>query len=306
MFVLSVLTLSTTLELAVADISGVGFKNPYYQGLMYRGSRALEHNQTGRFGSYVEAVWSQAVALDTKGRIWIADTAHHQVLLVEDSTRYVPWPAYYIEYAGSRGESGHFDGSRRQARFNHPRGISLSMAAGQLIIYVADTDNHCIRRLDVSSGRTATIVGHPQNPGLTDGPGMESRFRFPMSMGIDATGQHLFVLDNVRRIRHVDLTSATPVVWTLTGGACRAESRWTVAVSVVMRRVGCHSGWHALDAGDPDVAVYTSYYICVGHVASCGPRHHPALADHSSVHQQPRPAGATLDFHAAAHASARI
>lgn len=291
MFVASIVVLAfaTAIKLAATKIPQVGFKNKYYQVPTYTGSRVLEHNITWHFAEYVEAAWSQSIAVDNEGRIWIADKIYHQVLLVEASSRYIPWPAYYTEYAGSRGESGHFDGTRLQARFDSPMGLALSMVAGQLVIYIADTNNHCIRRLDYSIGRTATIAGYPKQPGLIDGAGLESRFRFPMSQGIDSTGRHLFVLDNGRRIRHVDLSTTVPTVVTLVAGACRAVSRWTVAETVVMRTVGCHPDWHAVDAGDTDVIQHTSSYICVGHVTSCGPRHHPALADHMSTHQQAFP-----------------
>merc|ERR1712113_981490 len=104
-------------------------------------------------------------------------------------------------------------------------------------------------------------------PGLRDGKGLASRFRSPMSLGVDSGGFKLFVLDNTRLIRFVDLSSVIPTVTTLVGGACRAVSRWMVpaAPSVVMRTVGCHPDWLLRDQEnevDPDRFVETS--MCVG------------------------------------------
>ena len=53
-------------------------------------------------------------------------------------------------------------------------------------------------------------------------------------------GLHLFVLDNFRRIRYIELYLKKKTVTTLVGGSCRAVARWTVYESIIQRRVGCH------------------------------------------------------------------
>jgi len=267
-----------------------GFHSRFYTFYGYTGTRVLEHNQTGRFERYVEASWTQMAALDGHGRLWIADRSRHQVVFVEASTRYVPWPALYRDYAGVPDHPGHVDGFRLTARFNGPMGLAVSAVPGRtMFIYVADTGNHCIRRLDYARGRISTILGNPQQRGLRDGPGFEARFNAPVSLGIDSTGTRLFVLDNVRLVRYVDLSRPIPTVTTLAGGACRAISRQTVVASVVIRRVGCHPDWHAKEAGGvPTLEQFTDPVMCVGHLATCNPRHHPALADrHASNRYEP-------------------
>merc|ERR1740121_893271 len=191
-----------------------GFKNRYYQSPGYTGSRILEHNVTDHFSSYIEVTWSQAVAVDNEERVWIADKVYHVVVMVSKSDPYIDWSAFYYAYAGERGVAEHFDGTRLRARFDSPSSLAVATVNGQLYIYVADTNNHCIRRLNYNSGRTSTIVGYPKTAGLRDGPGQEARFRSPMSLGINSEGTDLFVVDNGRRIRYVNLRATIPVVTT--------------------------------------------------------------------------------------------
>jgi len=288
----------TAFFLADAALPPAGFENRFYPLPGYSGSRVLEHNQTGRFSDYAEVQWPQAVAVDREDRVWIVDRVYHTVQLMEPATRYVPWPALFSAYAGDRGRGGHFDGSRQQALFDSPSGLAMAyidaMGGGlHLVIFVADTNNHCVRRLNFTTGRTATIVGSPRMAGLRDGPGFEARLRYPMSLGADSSGSNLFVLDNVRHIRHVDLTGITAVMTTLASGACRAVSRMPIVVSAVVRTVGCHKDWIlakcSAGGGCEQVEAYTSSPICKGHYATCSPRAHPALADRHSKHLLPKP-----------------
>mmetsp|Transcript_63225 Transcript_63225/g.150798 ORF Transcript_63225/g.150798 Transcript_63225/m.150798 type:complete len:340 (+) Transcript_63225:85-1104(+) len=271
---------------AFARIPQVGFSNPYYQALGYEGSRVLEHNQTGRFSEYMEVTWTQSMCVGHDGRVWVVDKIRNQVLTMPASSRYVGWPALYEEYAGTKDVAGHLDGMRRQALFDGPSGLVLSDATQSLLIYVADTNNHCVRRLDFATGRTATLAGSPLQPGLRDGPAMQSRFRFPVSLGIDALGENLFVLDDIRRIRWVSLgataTAGEAYVTTLVDGACRSSYTRMVAETVVLRTVGCHTDWRARDTGDTEVELFQQESVCVGHYSSCGPRNHPALSDERS------------------------
>lgn len=272
----------------LAQVPSTGFQNRYYQVTGYTGSRVLEHNQTGSFSSYVEVTWTQSATVDAENRIWLVDRAYHQVILIPTGTRYVSWPAYYEEYAGQRGKPGHFDGSRQQALFDSPYGIAVKRdAAAALVIYVADTNNHCVRRLYFSTGRTTTIAGSPGSAGLVDGTSIRSRFRFPMSLGLDSEGRNLLVLDNSRQIRRIDISQPSAIVTTLLGGACRSVAQWILTSSIVMRTVGCHMDWAQADGTVEKDAVDVPF--CVGHMATCGPRNHPALSDRDSEQLMFRP-----------------
>lgn len=78
------------------------------------------------------------------GRLYLADTYNHKVKVLEPGTREVR------TLAG--GERGWRDGA--EARFYEPGG--LSAAGGKL--YVADTNNHAVRVLELASGAVGTVA----------------------------------------------------------------------------------------------------------------------------------------------------
>src|SRR5207247_2493540 len=80
------------------------------------------------------------------------------LLLIADSTPYTHLmttkEGEVMDVAGS-GEIGAADGTFATATFNHPQGLALD---GELL-YVADTENHLIRRVDLKARRVETIAG---------------------------------------------------------------------------------------------------------------------------------------------------
>lgn len=80
-------------------------------------------------------------------RVWaLADTGHHQIAVIEDDGTEI------VRYGD--GQAGWRDGGA-EAAFNAPEGLACD---GEYI-YVADTRNHLIRRIDRASGITETIAG---------------------------------------------------------------------------------------------------------------------------------------------------
>lgn len=60
-------------------------------------------------------------------------------------------------FCGRTRASGHADGACSDARFDGPAGLALD--AGRGLLYVADSDNHVVRRIDVATGQAQTLVG---------------------------------------------------------------------------------------------------------------------------------------------------
>jgi sugar lactone lactonase YvrE len=103
------------------------------------------------------------------------------------------------------------DGPVAQATFNTPSG--LAFAAGQL--YLTDTENHTIRKIDVKGGTVSTIAGTCRQPGAVDAAGTAARFQEPEGLALDASG-NLYIGDtdnNTIRVMNV----ATSAVTTLAG-----------------------------------------------------------------------------------------
>jgi sugar lactone lactonase YvrE len=81
-----------------------------------------------------------------RGLIFVADTYNHKVRTVEPETGRVR------TFAGT-GEQGHGDGERAAATFDEPGGLAATADA----LFVADTNNHAIRRIDLDRGRVDTL-----------------------------------------------------------------------------------------------------------------------------------------------------
>ncbi len=77
----------------------------------------------------------------------LADGGHHQIVLLDDKGQ-------ELKRFGS-GEAGLVDGPAASARFNRPQGLVADKEA----IYVADTENHALRRIDLASGAVTTLAG---------------------------------------------------------------------------------------------------------------------------------------------------
>jgi sugar lactone lactonase YvrE len=80
-------------------------------------------------------------------RLYIADTNHNRVVVTT-------LDGAVTQVIGS-GEARLVDGAREAAAFNHPQGLAVDGDT----LYVADTDNHAIRRVELASGAVTTIAG---------------------------------------------------------------------------------------------------------------------------------------------------
>ncbi len=95
-------------------------------------------------------------------RLYIADSNHNRIVITELN-------GTLVDVVGS-GEIGTADGDFATASFNHPQGMAL---LGE-VLYVADTENHMLRKIDFEKRRVATVSGvgrQAQNwPGMNPNP----------------------------------------------------------------------------------------------------------------------------------------
>jgi DNA-binding beta-propeller fold protein YncE len=146
------------------------------------------------------------VARDVSGNLYVADRFNHTIRKIASN-------ASVTTVAGSPTASGLVDAQSSAARFNNPTGV-VADAAGNL--YVADSNNHNIRKIDtagnvsVFAGGTATS----SNFGNVDGTGTLARFNAPYGMAIDLASNLYVTERGNHKIRKI--TSAG-VVSTLAG-----------------------------------------------------------------------------------------
>jgi DNA-binding beta-propeller fold protein YncE len=79
------------------------------------------------------------------------------------------------------GSAGFSDGPFAQAKFNRPQGMALD---GEYL-YVADTENHALRRLDIKSKRVETVAGTGrQSRSPRGGPARETALNSPWDLEV--------------------------------------------------------------------------------------------------------------------------
>jgi sugar lactone lactonase YvrE len=86
------------------------------------------------------------------GRFFVADTGHHRIIelkLEEDGL------TGQVQKVFGCGRPDFEDGPAETAAFNNPRGMAFLNNS----LYVADTDNHAIRAIDLDTGQVRTVAG---------------------------------------------------------------------------------------------------------------------------------------------------
>jgi RHS repeat-associated protein len=146
------------------------------------------------------------IAIDAAGNLFVADTGNSAV-------RFVSTDGMVSTVAGD-GTLGSTDAPA--ARFNTLAGIAVDGATAY--VYLADTGNHRIRRLD-PQGAVITIAGAER--GFADGSAAQARFADPSGIAVDGSG-HLVVADStnslVREVAPALTTSgASAAVSTIAG-----------------------------------------------------------------------------------------
>jgi hypothetical protein len=145
----------------------------------------------------------QGVATDPAGNLYVTDTYNETI-------RKITAAGVVTTLAGTVGQVGSTDGAAAVALFSGPTGIAADSMGN---VYVADTNNHTIRKI-TPAGVVSTLAGTPNMPGSTDGSGAAARFHFPEGIAADSAG-NVYVADSA----NYTIRKITPagVVSTLAG-----------------------------------------------------------------------------------------
>ncbi|HZS42055.1 MAG TPA: hypothetical protein VFF06_34740 [Polyangia bacterium] len=151
-------------------------------------------------GAAAHFIAPNSLAADGLGHLFVADNSTHTVRRIELATRSI------ATIAGQPGLAGIQDGVATAALFRSPSGVAAD-ASG--FVYVADTDNACVRRVDTASDIVITLAGRPlpHQEGADDGIGDAATFTIPTGVALDGKGR-LFVADPENNaVRALDLAS---------------------------------------------------------------------------------------------------
>ncbi|HVF68794.1 MAG TPA: thioredoxin-like domain-containing protein [Pyrinomonadaceae bacterium] len=149
------------------------------------------------------------------GRLFIADTNHNRVVV----TRLDGTPLYAVG-SGARGAS---DGGFGKASFHHPQGLALEGDS----LYVADTENHLIRRVDLKALTVETIAGtgeQSRDYSLRVGPARKTPLSSPWDLQL--VGRTLYVaMAGPHQIWKLDLDRNEVSLFAGTGREARNDGR---------------------------------------------------------------------------------
>src|SRR5436305_2700141 len=124
------------------------------------------------------------LAVDAQAnRLVVSDSGHHRLLEMNLSGK--------IRQVIGTGEAGRTDGPFPQAQFNRPQGVTL---VGDML-YVADTENHLVRRVHLATQQVETIAGTGEQAGMVSTPPMGEARSVALSSPWDLArwGERLYI-----------------------------------------------------------------------------------------------------------------
>lgn len=153
-------------------------------------------SETAQFSS------PQALAVDTSGSVFVADTGNHSIRVIN---------AGNVTTLAGTGVGGFLDGPGGTAMFASPRGVAVD---GSGVAYVTDSGNHRIRQIS-ADGQVTTLAGSGA-PGQVNSPAIglypvtTCQFDLPEGVTIDSSGA-LFVTQE-GMLRKIARSATLPTV----------------------------------------------------------------------------------------------
>lgn len=202
-----------------------------------------------------------AVDFDATGHTYICEMTNNRVLKVDSRGQ-------LTVFAGTTKKGGAGDGGAAvNAEFNGPHHLLVAKNGD---VFIADTWNWKVRRIDAATGVVTTFAGTGQRGYSGDGgPAKSAQFSGTYSIAFDAAQENLFVADlENRRIRAIDLkTGITRLIagngekGVPTNGASAVSSPLVDPRAVAVARSGevyiLERGGHALRVVDTNGKIRT-------------------------------------------------
>jgi streptogramin lyase len=169
-----------------------------------------DNGHTGDGGPAVEARLDKprGVFVDSSENIYIADTENNVIRRVDATTREITT----VVGSASRGYSGD-NGPATQAQLDKPSGVFVDVLEN---IYIADTENHVIRKVDGGTGIITTVAGN--GSGGYSGDTFQATLaslKKPQGVSVDSSG-NIYIADTDNHvIRKVN--GGTNIITTVAG-----------------------------------------------------------------------------------------
>ncbi|XLR16635.1 hypothetical protein S83_044573 [Arachis hypogaea] len=180
-------SLKATTKTAVSSRSMMKFESGYNVETVFDGSKL--------------GIEPYSVELLPNGELLILDSSNSNLYRISSSLSL--YSRLKLVAGSAEGYTGHVDGKHREARMNHPKGITVDDRGN---IYVADTTNMAIRK--ISDSGVTTIAGGKwiRGGGHVDGPSEEAKFSDDFDVVYVGSSCSLLVIDRGNRaIREIQL-----------------------------------------------------------------------------------------------------
>lgn len=155
-------------------------------------------------------------AFDSQGNLFVGDGLKGTNF---NTIREITGNGVISTFAGVPNSAGAFEGEDAQAnkaRFNYTNQLFMTPNDE---LYMADTNNHCVRKIDLSTNLVTTVAGIPgkaADPSDPDGlPATQARLNAPYGVAVDGKGQ-IFISE--RGLPRVMVVKTNGKLYTLAGG----------------------------------------------------------------------------------------
>lgn len=176
---------------------------------------ALERAKTGD----LPLAFPGKVLADEKGdRLFVADSNHNRVVVTKlDGT---------LLYTIGSGAHGRRDGALQDASFDGPQGLALDPSDNSTL-YVADTRNHLLRRVDLKSKTVETVAGtgaQSRDYSVRSGPALTTALSSPWDLAL--AGRTLYVaMAGPHQVWKLDLDKREVSLYAGTGREARNDGK---------------------------------------------------------------------------------
>lgn len=150
------------------------------------------------------------VAIDKNNNVYIVDSQNFAIRKIDAGTGKISTVAGagpdHQGYAGDNGPA-------TSAHLNSPQGIAVDEAGN---LYIVDSGNHAVRKVDVSTGKISTIAGTGSWGYDGDGKqGILAKLQAPSRVAVDKAGD-VYIADQGNNVVR-KITTATGIINTMAG-----------------------------------------------------------------------------------------
>ncbi len=187
----------------------------------------------------------KVLADEKANQLFVSDSNHNRVIISDLNGK-------VLAVAGS-GERGLKDGAFDEAQFSNPQGLALQREGDKATLYVADTNNHVIRALDLNNGTVKTIAGTGEQAAWrsTGGSGTKAALSSPWDLLL--RGDDLYIaMAGPHQIWKMDLKGSKIGPYAGTGREARTDG--TLQTSAFAQPSGLATDGKVLFIADSEIS----------------------------------------------------